>query len=138
MNDLRQHASERIHWSPSGSARSNEIAQFRLALDAIVGLHNEEESALNALIDFFACRCRNTQQLHTLGAKLFTALNSQAPVLVTIGVFDEQFAFRREQDDVRIEVDQQELAGIPLDSAIRLATLLHGARHLATNRQCAA
>ena len=125
--------------SSSGPARSQQITQIRSALDGIIGQQQDrEEATLNALIDFFVCRSRSTQQLHRIGAELFAALNREASVSVTTGVFDEQFTFRRAQDSVQIEVDHQTLARIPLDSAIRLATSLHGARDVASGRQCAA
>ncbi len=139
MHHTRSHFSRSTEWSVTGSAKQDEIVQFLRAMDAVGGQQsNGEEFVLDALTDFFACRCRNTRQLQELGAGLFTALRRDASCSVTAGIFDEQFSFRREQDIVQIAVDQQKLAEIPLDIAIRLATLLHGARHSSKDRQCAA
>lgn len=128
MNDSIQPSAKTTDQTPLQSARSDEIAQFCEAMDAIVASKPcDAESSLNALIDFFACRCRNAQQSRALGARLFAALNSEATALITTGIFDEQFGFGRDQDLVRIDVDRQQLAVVPLDVAIRLATLLHAA-----------
>ncbi|MGB5199928.1 MAG: hypothetical protein WBR56_08520 [Sedimenticolaceae bacterium] len=139
MHFARLHFSRSTESSVAGSTKRDEIAKFLTAMDAVGDPQsNGEEFILDALTDFFARRCRNTRQLQALGAGLFTALRREASCSVTAGMFDEQFAFRREQEIVRIAVDQQQLAKIPLDIAIRLATLLHGARHLSKDRQCAA
>lgn len=138
MSYSNQHSSSSTEWAAT-SARRDEIARFQRAVDAIASQpSNDDEISLDALIDFFVCRCRDGRQLYVLGAGLFTALRRESSYLVTAGVFDEQFAFRRERDVVWITVDQEQLAEIPLDVAIRLATLLHGARHSATDQKCAA
>ena len=139
MGNSNQHSPSSNDLAAAGSVSKDEIARFQVAVDAITGQpSNDDESVLDALIDFFVCRCRNSRQLSALGAGLFTALRRESSYSVAAGVFDEQFAFRRERNVVWITVDQQQLAEIPLDIAIRLATLLHGANHLPSDRKCAA
>ena len=138
MGYANENSSSSTEWTAT-SARREQIARLQRAVDAIAGQPlNDDETSLDALIDFFVCRCRNSRQLSVLGAGLFTALRRESSYSVTAGVFDEQFAFRREGDVVWVTVDQQQLSEIRLDIAIRLATLLHGARHSATDQECAA
>jgi hypothetical protein len=121
--------------SPADAVLASDIARFNHALEQIAGRQGDAgEALLDALLDFFCCRCRGGAELQRLGARLFAALDRQVSCDITAGLFEERFSFHRRCDLLRITVDRQPLAELSLDSAIRLATLLHGAARANTGR----
>ena len=109
--------------APSGEA----IAHFRDQLDRLLQSGGSTEDAINALLAFYGSRCDRASDLQALGDALFTALNKTAPQSVRGGRYQDRYVFLRVDDQVYLLVDDEGVARLPLDDAIRLATLLHGA-----------
>lgn len=121
-----------------GSTQTEAITRLQSAMDAMVWRFSHREPVLNALTDFFACRCPKPSQRQALGAGLQAALGGAPTFSIVTGMFDERFVFVRERSSVKIAVDDQCLAETPLSVADRLAGLLHGMRPVTATQPCAA
>lgn len=103
------------------------LATFREKLDRLLQNGGSAEGAIDALIAFYDSRCERASDLRALGDALFAALNKSAPHSVTAGRYQDRHVFLRADDQVYLLVDGEGVARLPLDDAIRLATLMHGA-----------
>lgn len=103
------------------------LHRFDQTLDQLVRDAATPEARINALLDLFATRCATARELKTVGEALFAALNSTRLRPAVVGRFHERFVFHRAGDGLSFSAEGQHLARLPLDEAIRLATLLHGA-----------
>lgn len=103
------------------------IQAFERACDDLTArAGNDPDPLVNALLDLIGSRCHETGQRRQVGEALFTALNKTGPHGTAIGGARETFVFCRRGDEVTVKVDGQSMTTLPLDDAIRLATLLHG------------
>lgn len=114
------------------------LRHFNQTLDRLVRDAATPEARINALLDLFATRCATARESRTVGEALFAALNSTRPRPAVVGRFHERFVFHRAGDNVAFGAEGQHLADLPLDDAIRLATLLHGASDTTLGRLHAA
>lgn len=111
----------------AGAPTTEMLATFGSGLDRLLARDGDDEAALNTVLAFYDSRCDRASDLRALGDAMFDALNRSDPRTAIAGRYRECHVFSRVGDRVLLQLEGEDIAQLPLNEAIRLATLLHGA-----------